>query len=404
VVAEREQDVRHTLSGMPFDIDEIDRLLTTTRTVRRHLDLERDVPQDVLLRCIDIAEQAPSGSNQASRRWLIVRDPETKLGIAELYREVGAGLLTRMAETPAGQASTGQRVFGSAAHLARNLERVPVLVLLAIHGVHDGSGRPSLFDSVIQSGWSFCLAARARGLGTAWTTIHLGRADEAARLLGIPPGVSQIALFAVAYATKDDFSPVERRPAAEITYVDQWGFTPDRRGVVVERDLAAGPDRVWDLVTDIGAPGRYSGENRGGEWTSDAPYGIGSTFLGANATDDTGHPAINELLIARLGRLEWETPCTVVAWEPGVEFAYEVGPAENRWARWGFTLQPLLDGRTRVGHYLRLLDGVSGTTRAMAEHPEQADAILTGRLRTVRSRLAATLEGIRSEAEPGLHV
>jgi hypothetical protein len=289
-------------------------------------------------------------------------------------------------------------VFSSAGHLARNLEHVPVLVLLAIHGVHDGSGRPSLFDSVIQSGWSFCLAARARGLGTAWTTIHLGRADEAARLLGIPAGVTQIALFAVAYATKDDFSPVERRPAAEITYADQWGFHADKRGVVVEADIAAGPAQVWERVTDIGAPGRYSGENRGAEWTSEGPYGVGSTFLGRNATDDAGHPLINDMLIARLGKLEWETPCTVAAWD-GSEFAYEVGPAGNAWARWGFTLQPLLDGRTRVGHYLRLLDAPSGTTRAMAEHPEAADAILTGRLRTVRARLDATLQGIRREAE-----
>jgi nitroreductase len=396
---------------MPFDVAEADRLLTTTRTVRRHLDLERDVDAATLLELIDVAEQAPSGSNQASRRWLIVRDPAMKKELAELYRAAGGRVLRAMAESPAGGDPTTRRVFSSADHLAQNMERVPALVLLTIYGLHDNSGKPRLFDSVIQSGWSFCLAARARGLGTAWTTLHLERAEEAAALLGVPPGVTQIALIAVAHTDKDDFGPVKRRPAAEITYVDEWGFTDSRipdaerahpghgRGVTVELDIAASPERVWELVTDIGVPGRHSPEGRGARWTSSDGPGVGSTFVGANGTADAGHPAINDVLLRLVGKMEWETPCTVVASEPGREFAYVVGDPATAWARWGFTIQPLLDGRCRVGHYLVMLAGTSGTSLAAQENPDAAEAILKGRFRMVRDNLTATLRGIKGEAE-----
>jgi nitroreductase len=393
---------------MPFDVAEADRLLTTTRTVRRHLDLDREVDVETLLELIDVAEQAPSGSNQASRRWLIVRDAGVKKELAELYRAAGGALLSQMAATPAGGAETTQRVLSSAAYLAENLERVPALVLLAIHGVHDNSGRPSLFDSVVQSGWSFCLAARARGLGTAWTTLHLQRAEEAADLLGLPPGITQIALIAVGHSAKDDFAPIERRPAKEIAYLDHWGFTDRQiaerahpvqgRGVTVELDVNASPERVWQFVTDIGAPGRYSAEGRGARWLTDGPA-LGATFLGANATDSTGHPAVDEVLIERLGKLEWETTCTVVAFDPGREFAYVVGDVADPPTRWSFTIEPLLDGTCRVAHSLVLLSGLSGSARAVLANPAAAEEILTGRFKVVRANMTATLRGIRDEAE-----
>jgi nitroreductase len=397
---------------MPFNIAEADRLLTTTRTVRKGLDLQRDVDTATLLELIDIAEQAPSGSNQASRRWLIVKDAAVKKELAELYRAVGGTLLSRMAATPAAGDNTTQRVFGSADHLAQNMEHVPALVLLTIYGVHDGSGKPSLFDSVIQSGWSFCLAARARQLGTAWTTMHLERVEEAEAILGIPPGVTQIALIAIAHTDKDDYVPIKRRPAGEITYFDQWGFTDAQipaadkahvghgRGVNVELDIAASPEQVWKLITDIGVPGRHSPEAAGARWTSEGGACLGATFLGANATDDAGHPAINDVLVRLVGKMEWETPCTVVTFEPGQEFAYAVGGTpETAWAKWGFTIQPLLDGRSRVGHYLVMLAGGSGTSLAATENPGSAEAILDGRFRKVRDCLTATLRGIQGEAE-----
>ena len=148
---------------MEFNLEQIDTLLSTTRAVRRRLDFNREVPDEVLLRCIDLAEQAPSGGNVASRRWLVMRDPDTKARLAALYRDAGGRGLIETAERLHGSAHARARVVTSAAYLAQHLERVPVLVLVTIWGTHDGSGRPGLFDSVLQAAWSFCLALRARG-------------------------------------------------------------------------------------------------------------------------------------------------------------------------------------------------------------------------------------------------
>jgi nitroreductase len=131
--------------------------------------------------------------------------------------------------------------------------------LLTIWGAHDGSGRPGLFDSVLQAAWSFYLALRARGLGSAWTTRHLGRAQEVADLLGIPQGVTQSVLLPVAYTKGDDFRPATRRPAAAITWFDHWGHTNaqprDGRSL-----LEAGPGITADLegcCVHIRRRGRY---------------------------------------------------------------------------------------------------------------------------------------------------
>ncbi|HEY4409959.1 MAG TPA: nitroreductase family protein [Acidimicrobiia bacterium] len=395
---------------MTFDVAQIDRLLTTTRAVRKKLDFDRDVTDELLLRLIDVAEQAPSGSNQASRRWLIVRHPATRKELAEIYR-AGATGLEALARTEAATPTTAQKVFGSAAFLAGNLERAPALVILGIWGVHDGSGRPSLFDSSIQAGWSFCLAARARGLGTAWTTLHLQRREEVAALLAIPDGFTQVVLFPVAYTTQDDFRPVERRPAREITYFDEWGFTDrniplqerrnplEGRGVCVSIDVAASTERVWELVTDINTPGRHCKEAAGATWDEGDTPGLGASFKGRNATDDTGHPTLNALILERRGKLEWETPCTVTAWEPGRRFEYGVGEPDNPWASWGFSLQPLLGGGVRLEHYLVHGPALSGTARAAAANPAEADDIVLGRFRCVRENLTHVLAGVKAEAE-----
>ena len=127
---------------MDFDLAQTDALLSTTRAVRRRLDLDREVPDAVLLRCIDLAEQAPTGGNQGSRRWLVVRDGETKAKLADLYRDGGGSALGDAAERLRGSGHPQERVMASAAHLAENLARVPVLVVVTVVGTHDGSGRP----------------------------------------------------------------------------------------------------------------------------------------------------------------------------------------------------------------------------------------------------------------------
>ena len=126
---------------MQFNLEQIDTLLSTTRAVRRRLDLDRGVPDDILLRCIDLAEQAPSGGNIISRRWLIIRDPDIKARLAALYREAGGNGIIATAERLRSSGQRRERVITSAAHLAQNLERVPALVLVTIWGTHDGSGR-----------------------------------------------------------------------------------------------------------------------------------------------------------------------------------------------------------------------------------------------------------------------
>ena len=210
---------------MEFDIEQTDNLLSTTRAVRQRLDLERDVPDDLLLRCIELAEQAPTGAAVSSRRWIIVRDLETKSQLADLYRAAGGSRAIERSEERQRAGDVQDRVGDSAAYLAANLEKVPALVIATIWGVHDGSGRPGLFDSVIQAAWSFCLALRSRGLGSAWTTMHLVKAKEFADILGIPEGVSQIVLLPVAWTIGADFKPASRRKVSEIVLFDRWGNT-----------------------------------------------------------------------------------------------------------------------------------------------------------------------------------
>ncbi len=377
---------------MEFNLEQTDALLSTTRAVRRRLDFDRDVPDDILLRCIDLAEQAPSGANITSRRWLVIRDPATKARIAELYRAAGGDNTMARAQRLGGGSGAGARAATSAAHLAANLERVPVLVIPTVWGTHDGSGRPGLFDSVVQAAWSFCLALRARGLGSAWTTMHLSRGREVAELLGIPDGVTQIVLLPVAWTIGTDFKPAARRPASQITWFDRWGHTHAHPfdgqslaagpGVTVEVDIAAAPARVWAFASDINIPARFSTEFLGAEWIdSDGPR-LGASFKGRNTREDRS----------------WETTSFIVACEPPRVFAWNVSHAEQPSAQWRFELDPLGD-RTRLRQQMTIGPGLSGTSRAMQENPEQAEQILARRREVLRRNMELTTQGIKSLAE-----
>ena len=212
---------------MPFDLAETDRLLTTTRAVRKRLDLDRPVERDVLLDCIRIAQQAPTGSNMQGWRWLIVTDPAKRAALAEMYRKSGADYLAAGAEQAAasGHQQTA-RVLDSATYLAENLERVPVHVIPCQKG-RIGPEVPAgmaagYWGSIFPAVWSFQLALRARGLGTVLTTLHLAAEAEAAELLGIPDDVTQCALLPVAYTVGDEFRPAERTAPENITYWDSW--------------------------------------------------------------------------------------------------------------------------------------------------------------------------------------
>ena len=378
---------------MAFPVGETDRLLSTTRSVRRRLDLEREVPEELLLDCIDLAEQAPTGGNQTSRRWLIIRDPDTKAALADLYREAGGDWIVENAERIAGTGHRNERTLDSGAHLARNLQHVPAIVLVSIYGEHDSSGRPGLFDSVIQAAWSFCLALRSRGLGSAWTTLHLGAADRVADLLDLPEGVTQIVLLPVAWTIGDDFRPAPRRPAREITWFDRWGHTTQRPtegpvvhadgpGVTVEVDVKAPPTDVWPYISDIQLPARFSDEFQGAEWLSDTPE-VGATFLGRNQNENLG---------------DWEVTCHVAGYEENRVFAWNAGDAEDPSAQWRFELISLA-GSTRLRFSMVLGPGPSGLTAVIDAMPDKEAKIIANRQKHQAANMRRTIEGIRDLVE-----
>lgn len=205
-----------------FDRATIDRLLTTTRAVRRRLDLERPVPLSVIEECLSLAIQAPTGSYLQGWRWVVVTDPRIKQRLADLYRAgppapAGAGRAdhtARLAE------EDRARLNSSTAHLASVLQDVPVLVVPCAEDAGGAAGwAPSIYPAV----WSFMLALRSRGLGSVLTTVHLYRRDEADELLGVPDGFVQACLLPVAYTIGTDFRPAKRRPVAEVAYLNGWG-------------------------------------------------------------------------------------------------------------------------------------------------------------------------------------
>jgi nitroreductase len=211
---------------MPFNLSETDRLLSTTRAVRKRLDLTRPVEREVILDCLRLAVQAPTASNTQGWRWMVVTDPDKRKVIAESYRKVGQAYLEQAAE--AEKDAQTQRVYESALTLSQILEQVPALVIPCIEGKLDGVPHPiasGMYGSVIQAAWSFQLALRSRGLGSVFTTLHLFDADTVAEALQIPDGFTQIALLPVAYTIGDDFKPAQRPPVETITYWDTWGAT-----------------------------------------------------------------------------------------------------------------------------------------------------------------------------------
>ncbi|MET0323874.1 MAG: nitroreductase family protein [Ilumatobacteraceae bacterium] len=211
----------------PFDLAQTDKLLTTTRAVRRRLDLDRPVPRELVRECIEVATQAPAGGNVQRWRWLAVDDPDLKLGLAELYRRAYAPYIEQQRDAVEQVGRGGVAgIMASSDHLAKVLHDVPVLVvpcgLDRVPADAPGGAAQGYYGSLLPAVWSFMLAARSRGLGTAWTTLHLGFEAEAAALLGIPDTVTQLALVPVAYYTGDDFKAADRRPVDEIVYWNGW--------------------------------------------------------------------------------------------------------------------------------------------------------------------------------------
>jgi nitroreductase len=208
----------------------VDEVLTTTRSVRKRLDFDKPVRRDVLMECLELALQAPTGSNSQGWQWMFVEDAAKRQALGDIYRSNARGYLSAPSADYKEGDIRGERmgkVRDSATYLAEHIHEAPVLLIPCIQGRDDQTplGGVSFWASLFPAVWSFCLALRSRGLGTCWTTLHLLRDGErqAAEVLGIPfDKYSQAGLFPIAYTKGTDFRPAKRLPADQVTHWNAW--------------------------------------------------------------------------------------------------------------------------------------------------------------------------------------
>ena len=204
-----------------LDLD-ADALLTTTRAVRKRLDFDRPVPREVIEECLAIALQAPNGGNMNNWRWIVVDDPSVIAKISEIYNGGLDDYISTMADSggyPGSVVPGADRIGGSLTHLRENFHRLPAVLVPVFAGRMEEANlfyQASSWGSIIQSVWSFMLALRARGLGSAWTTGHLWREKALAELLEIPDYYTQVGLFPIAYTLGTDFKPAYRKDPSEV--------------------------------------------------------------------------------------------------------------------------------------------------------------------------------------------
>ena len=216
-----------------MDLATVDHLLTTTRSVRKRLDFSRPVEPEIIARCIEIATQAPTGSNRQGWHFMVVTDAAKRMAVAEYYRKsfdvyIRSGGPRGQSTEDDPRLARATQVRDSAVYLAEHLHEAPVLIIPCIEGRPTNpapAAQAGFYGSILPAAWSLMLALRARGLGAAWTTLHLPYEQEVAALLGIPADITQAALLPVAYFKGDDFKPAYRVPANSLTYWDSWGET-----------------------------------------------------------------------------------------------------------------------------------------------------------------------------------
>lgn len=220
-----------TMALLPLNPDE---LLSTTRAVRKRLDFTRPVPDDLIRECVAAAMQSPSGSNNMTMQFVIVRDEAKRKAIGDVYRQCYSiyqtldGIYVGSIDKgePVAQAQQ-MRVTDSADYLGDHMGDAPALLLACTAGARvDGAPAmmaASMLGNVLPATWSFMLAARARGLGTAWTTVHLMMEQQVADIVGIPfESVQQVCLSPIAYTIGTDFKPAGRPAPDTIIHWDQW--------------------------------------------------------------------------------------------------------------------------------------------------------------------------------------
>lgn len=224
-----------------MDLATIDHLLTTTRSVRKRLDFTRPVEPELVERCIEVATQAPTASNLQGWSFVVVTEAQKRQQLADVYRKA----FTEYRQMQMDQAPTfgpddlrvklRPRIGESSVYLAEHMQDAPVLVIPCVAGQmkevphlaklskYESAFNAQTYGSILPAAWSLMLSLRARGLGAAWTTLHLMHEDQAAEILGIPDYVTQVALLPVAYFKGEDFKPAKRLPARELTHWNTWG-------------------------------------------------------------------------------------------------------------------------------------------------------------------------------------
>ena len=213
----------------------VDEVLSTTRAVRKRLDFDKPVEPEVIKECLEAAIQSPTGSNMQGWQWMVVTDADKRAALADLYRQ-GWDMYVNMDAAvgnlqfeDAGRQAQQDRVTSSAEYLAQNFEKVPVMMIPLFPGRLDGlpaMASAAMLGSILPGAWSFMLAARERGLGTAWTTIHLFFEQQAAEILGIDhEQYTQCALITCGYSKGTDFKPAKRPPIETVLHWDGWGGT-----------------------------------------------------------------------------------------------------------------------------------------------------------------------------------
>jgi nitroreductase len=206
-----------------MDVATVDKLLTTTRTVRKRLDLTRPVAPEIIQTCLEIAIQAPTGGNIPRYHFVVVTDASKRAALAAIYKRAYVEVYSPQRQAEVRQTDPG--LIDSATYLAEHMHAVPVLIIPCVEASAVQGVGPGDYGSILPAAWSLMLALRARGIGAAWTTLHLRYEKEAAALLDIPAHIKQAALLPVAYYTGDDFKPARRIPARQRTYWNSWQQT-----------------------------------------------------------------------------------------------------------------------------------------------------------------------------------
>jgi nitroreductase len=204
-----------------------DELLTTTRAVRRRLDVQRAVPSALIEECIEVALQSPSSQNRQRWAFVVVTEADRRQALADLYRKAMESQMAMAPPSDRAPSPAAIRSQTSAEWLLGHMGDVPVLVVPCVERLPGdlprGLAEATMYGSILPAAWSFMLAARARGLGSSWTTMHLLYEAEAAEIIGVPDGWPPALLIPVGFFTGTSFRPAPRRKAVTVTHWNRWG-------------------------------------------------------------------------------------------------------------------------------------------------------------------------------------